>query len=314
MNNDIIEQIITNTKLDKKDFLSTYAKVGEETGELAKEILSYLNEPTNLHRYSTKNNIIEECVDTILTVYSLAIKAGASQDEIEDMMNIKLSKWATILQNEGRLKDINKIPYEYHCTFEFDIEKYSISILREICNKYNSKLVILEIPDITGKIYKEYMTTSNYYGKNSDAIQLCKDLANNLRNDGLNVIREKVETVPWHPLAPQNTDIIHDGYFEVHIELPIDNDINTYSLYELKKICTEFKAVFSQNVSKKYNDYYVQMVTIRKYNSCRKSIENIITNFTNNLKCININVSTPLIEFCIFDTNADLDDKWMKTT
>ena len=36
-----------------------------------------------------------------------------------------------------------------------DIEKYSISSLREICNKYNSKLIILEIPDITGKIYKE---------------------------------------------------------------------------------------------------------------------------------------------------------------
>lgn len=311
MNNDIIEQIITNTQLDKKDFLSTYAKVGEETGELAKEILSYLNEPTNLHRFSSKNNIIEECVDTILTVYSLALKAGANQAEIEDMMNLKLSKWSVILQNEGRLKDINKIPYEYHITFEFDKEKYSIEHLREICNRYNTKLVILEIPSVTGDVYKEYMTSSNFYGKNSEAIQLCTELANNFRMEGLNVVREKVETVPWHPLSPQTTDTAHDGYFEAHIEIPIDNDINPYTLFYLKRICSDFNAVFSQNIFKKYNDYYVQMVTIRKHNSCRKSMENIINDFTSKLKCISISTSTPLLEFCIYDTNKELDNKWM---
>lgn len=249
-----MQQIVLNTTLDKKDFLATYAKVGEEVGELAKEMLSYLNEPTNHHRYSSKKNIIEECVDSILTIYSLALKTGATQEDIEEMMELKLSKWATILSNEGRLKDVDKIPFEYHCTFENTLP---LDELKEIINKCNTKLVILEVVDKEGNIYTEYMSSNTFYGKNSDAIQECEELANKLKFNGINVIRKKVETVPWHPLAPQKEKLTENGcYFEAHIEIPIDNE-SAYELFHLKRMCSDYKAAFSQNIFKKYNEYYI---------------------------------------------------------
>ena len=62
MQNSLIEEIIDITNLDKKNLVATYVKLGEETGELAREILAYVNEPSTLHRYSTKSDIIEESV------------------------------------------------------------------------------------------------------------------------------------------------------------------------------------------------------------------------------------------------------------
>lgn len=309
MNNNIISQIEINTKLDKKDFLATYAKVGEEVGELAKEMLSYLNEPTNHHRYSSKKNILEECVDSILTLYSLALKTGANQEDIEEMMELKLSKWSTILSNEGRLKDIDRIPFEYHCTFEHN--NLTESELRTITNICDTKLVILEVKNKSNETYNEYMTSNTYYGKNSDAIQECENLAEKLSKNGLNVIRKKVETVPWHPLSPQKEKLADDnGYFEAHIEIPITID-SIYELHYLTRICKDYDAAFSKNIAKKSNDYYIQMVTIRQYKSSRTLFENRVNEFIIKLKQSLFKPSVPLLEYCIYDTNPKLDTNWI---
>lgn len=345
MNKELINQIVQNTNLDKKDFLATYAKVGEENGELAKEILSYLNEPTNLHRYSTKKNILEECVDSILTVYSLALKVGATPDDIEEMMGLKLSKWSTILTNEGRLKNIETIPFEYHCTFAES--NFSYDDLKIICAKYGAKFIELELELQDKSIVYEYMTSSIYYGKNSDAIQMCEDLAENLEKEGLTIIRKKVETVAWHPQAPQtyptelkfgnfeahieipikdNTPVYYvgpkrctqayptelkAGYFEAHIEIPIIKDNMPFYYVGLKRCSQEFNAVFSRNVAKQSDEHYIQMATIREYRTNRTAFEKKVNEYIDELNKMKLNVSVPLLEYCLYDTNPELDNKWI---
>lgn len=310
MNKELINQIVQNTNLDKKDFLATYAKVGEENGELAKEILSYLNEPTNLHRYSTKKNILEECVDSILTVYSLALKVGATPDDIEEMMGLKLSKWSTILTNEGRLKNIETIPFEYHCTFAES--NFSYDDLKIICAKYGAKFIELELELQDKSIVYEYMTSSIYYGKNSDAIQMCEDLATNLEKEGLIVIRKKVETVAWHPQAPQAYPTeLKAGYFEAHIEIPIIKDNMPFYYVGLKRCSQEFNAVFSRNVAKQSDEHYIQMATIREYRTNRTAFEKKVNEYIDELNKMKLNVSVPLLEYCLYDTNPELDNKWI---
>ncbi len=110
---DLFKEIIDITKRDKKDFFQTYAKIGEESGELAKEIQAYSNVQGYVSKHSNKTNIIEECIDTALASLSLAVKAGATEDEMSNMFRAKMNKWADILNNEGRLKDITNILTEY---------------------------------------------------------------------------------------------------------------------------------------------------------------------------------------------------------
>lgn len=53
------------------------------------------------------------------------------------------------------------------------------------------------------------------------------------------------------------------------------------------------------------------MVTIREYNTTRVIFENKINKFINELKASQFNVSVPLFEYCIYDTNTKLDKNWL---
>lgn len=309
MQNSLIEEIINITNLDKKNLVATYVKLGEETGELARAILAYVNEPSTLHRYSTKSDIIEECIDTALVAISIAIKAGADSEEINKMFRLKLDKWATILQNEGRLKDITKIPFEIHCTVNAnnDIEQ-----LLAACNHANVKLISLELINHNGDTYPDVMTSSKFYGTNSEAITESKRITNVLSQYGVTVTRAKIETVPWHPLAPQTSiNAMPTGcYFESHVAIILPKGTIISELYELKSLCHKHDAHFSRNIFKEDLNNLIQMATIRTYNH-REDFDSKVNTFIKELTNLGFEHERIISEFALYDTNIHHDISWL---
>lgn len=309
MQNSLIEEIIDITNLDKKNLVATYVKLGEETDELAREILAYVNEPSTLHRYSTKSDIIEECIDTALVAISIAIKAGADSEEINKMFRLKLDKWATILQNEGRLKDITKIPFEIHCTVNANSD---IENLLAACNHANVKLISLELINHNGDTYPDVMTSSKFYGTNSEAITEVNRIKDILLNFGITISRSKIETVPWHPLAPQTSSskMPTGCYFESHIAIILPSGTIISELYDLKALCHLHNAHFSRNIFKENLNNLIQMVTIRTYND-REEFDSKVNTFIQELSKLGFEHERIISEFALYDTNIHHDVSWL---
>lgn len=310
MKNDLIAEIIEITKLDKKDLIATYAKLGEETGELAREILSYINEPSTLHRYSTKSDIIEECIDTALVAISIAIKAGADSEEINKMFRLKLDKWASILQNEGRLKDISNIPFEIHCTIDTTDKK--LEEISNVCNIAKVKLISLELTNRRNEKIPDVMTSSKFFGTNSEAIEETQRIINILAEHNIKVIRAKVETVPWHPLAPQTKDAAMPTgcYFEAHVGILLPLNIPATAIDRLKRMCDLHDAHYSRNIFKTSEINKVQMVTIREYRNY-EYFNNKLNQFKQDLLIAGFEYEKVISEFALYDTNIHHDASWL---
>lgn len=309
----LFDEIVDITQRDKKDTTQTYVKLGEEHGELAKELLAYLNTPSTLHRFSTRESVVEECIDVALVAISLAIKAGANRPEIEKMFRSKMDKWATILQNEGRLKDITNIPFEIHITCDVDKMKKSefVQKFKLGCLEAGVKPISLLLINSNGEQLEDNMTSSKFFGTNSEAIAESERIANIMKSY-VGVVRSKIETVPWHPLAPQ-TEGQHmpDGcYFESHVAIIIPSNITADDLWKLKSLCIQHSAHFSQNVIKSNQDGYVQMATIREYKD-RVSFDKRVNDFVECLAAHGFEHERVISEFSLFDTNVHHDKSWL---
>ena len=53
------------------------------------------------------------------------------------------------------------------------------------------------------------MTSSKHFGDNRSAYEESERIVKELRNRGYKVVRNKIESVPWHPAAPQDNDKDH---------------------------------------------------------------------------------------------------------
>ena len=299
----ILPEIKEITQLDKKNLMATFAKLGEEHGELARIILAYANEPTILHRFATSNEIVEECIDVALVALSIAFKAGASEEQMENMFRIKMNKWADILQHEGLLKDINRIPFEIHVTCSEKINDFDVSF-HDGCTQAGVKPISLKLENSNGDVLSDNMTSSKYFGTNSGAIEEAHRIAKIMSENHVCVDRIKIETVPWHPLAPQTEkDKMPDMcYFEAHVAVHT-RYVNT----TLGDICKTHEAHFSQNVNKNNGTI---MCTIRVYTN-RSDFDRKVKNFCNELNENGFNYEPVISEFSLYDTNTKHDTLWL---
>lgn len=307
----LIKEIEQITHLDKKNLMATYAKLGEEHGELARTILAYANEPSTLHRYATKQNIVEECIDVALVAISIAIKASATEDDIDRMFRVKLDKWATILQNEGRLKDITNIPFEIHITVDHSNILNFKDTFYKACTIAQVKPISLNLINTQGETIIDNMTSSKFFGTNSSVLEEVSRISKILKDNGLTVIREKVETVPWHPLAPQSEkqEMPKDCYFEAHIEVHEPKESIEYnSVYPvLEEICKDHNAHFSKNINKTNG---TRMNTIRVYTN-RIDFDKKVNSFLQTLNEYGLHHEPVISEFSLYDTKITHDKNWL---
>ena len=159
----------------------------------------------------------------------------------------------------------------------------------------------------------DVMTSSHFFGTTPQAIANAHMFANILREYDFEPVRVKVETVPWHPHAPQSSfDVIHqDCYFESHVGVIMTAGDDVATPERLQKIAGNCNARMSRNVFKKYdNGEYIQMVTMRSYKD-RHEFELMLDFLLNSLQSNGFKYEKVIQEYSIYDTNVTHDSAWI---
>jgi NTP pyrophosphatase (non-canonical NTP hydrolase) len=308
---DLCDFIRSLTAKDKKTLSQKALKTTEEVGELAKAILPFENADGTKHRFSNKEKIIEESIDVILCALSIAYELGADDDRIEELMWRKSEFWSQL-----QLREQDKpfpLPFELHVTVDknSDFEKF-----KNVCNTLGIKAISLDLQDLDGNtVLDEMMTTSKVIGDTKKAMSDVYDIRLALEKEGFNVVREKIETVVWHPAAPSSNggkqDVENDEYFESHIEVLIKPDSE---LQAFKNMVYMHNGHIAYNKRKVYSDGTKKvLVTLRGYRgSTVEKFKDRVTEFCTKLERWGFEFDKPLLEYSIYDTNVKHDQEWMK--
>lgn len=320
---------------DKKTLSQKALKLVEEVGELSRVILPYDSAHGTNHRFTDRDAILEELVDVYLTNISISHSLGFTDEEFNDMLVKKTEKWGSLQAKEE--KATFPLPFEIHVTVEADSFLESISEFKEDCVEIGVKPIVIDLEINNGSILKDVMTSSKHFGDNRSAYEESERIVSELKDKGYKVVRNKIETVPWHPAAPQDKDKDHplfhgepipNGcYFESHIGIIISpeekEDLNELVDFLNEGIC-EFSgtAKLSRNFFKRSESgkfvnmltYRSNMVTSKEFESEVRSIEKIISGKNNwsllsNFK--KFDYEKVEIEYAVYDTNVTHDAKWI---
>jgi NTP pyrophosphatase (non-canonical NTP hydrolase) len=310
---------------DKKTLSQKTLKLVEEVGELSRVILPFDSAPGTNHRFSDRERILEEVVDVYLSNISIAHSLGFTDEEFNEMLNKKTDKWAKLQLKEDEVTF--PLPYEIHVTvdtsenfFECDIDGF-----KSKCQEIDVKPIVLDLEMKEGTL-KDVMTSSKHFGDNRTAYEEANRIANKLTSFGYKVVRNKIETVPWHPAAPtfKTGEPIPNGcYFESHIGVVISPD-EKEALQEfvqgLNDRCTEAGRIeiggtckLSQNFFKKSKDgsKFVNMLTYRDNMTCREDFEHGVDAIKWSLDKCGFDFEKVEVEYALYDTNVNHDSKWI---
>lgn len=306
MNKTNLDFIQTLSIQDKKNLSQKLSKLMEEVGTLAKSVLSYESEKGHTREIATKNDIFEDLADIILVTRSIGYELGFSHEEFEDEIVRKSHKWADIQKCEARMTD--NMPFEIHIT----VQEAEQELFIRTCKQLEVKPIILAL-QAEDRIIRDVMTSSVIMGNNKTAIAEMERISKGLTDAGLNVVREKIETVPWHSAAPSRDTfnaMPENCYFESHLAVNIKNKEEED---RLRDWCKNTELHLSKNAFKKREDgSYTIMATLRKYKGFREDFEMDVHEEKVNLKAIGFDVDKTIIEFSIYDTKISHDSEWLK--
>jgi len=311
---------------DKKTLSQKTLKLVEEVGELSRVILPFDSAPGTNHRFSDREKILEEVVDVYLSNISIAHSLGFTEEEFNEMLNKKTDKWAKLQLKEDEVTF--PLPYEIHVTI--DVESYSIKNggledFKSDCKEIDVKPIVLDLEMKEGTL-KDVMTSSKHFGDNRSAYEEANRIANKLTSFGYKVVRNKIETVPWHPAAPtfKTGEPIPNGcYFESHIGvviLPEEKEALQEFVQGLNDRCTEAGRIeiggtckLSQNFFKKSKDgsKFVNMLTYRDNMTCREDFEHGVEAIKWSLEKCGFDFEKVEVEYALYDTNVNHDSKWI---
>lgn len=296
---------------DHKTLSQKALKTCEEVGELAKVVLPYDGAFATNHRFVAEERILEESVDTILCALSLAYDLGFDDDDIALMMERKTEKWASLQRKEEGIT--YPLPYEVHVTVSLTSTDDHINLFKETCATLGVKPIVLELTTPTTHL-QDVMTSSKHYGNNRSAYEYAEQISSDLRNRGFVVVRTKIETVPWHPAAPQESeDTMPPGcYFESHVPVIVHRD----KLQLLREYMIKRGGVhMSRNTFKRLDGgMVVQMLTLRSYEGVRSEFEDAVAVLSQELMSEGYDVGRIITEFAIFDTKLSHDAAWLQAT
>jgi NTP pyrophosphatase (non-canonical NTP hydrolase) len=300
------EYIKSLTSTDKKSLSQKGLKVCEEAGELAKVILPFDNAPTTLHRFVEKRRILEEVVDVMLTSISIAYELGYTDDDIEEMFGIKAEKWHGLQAKETKLTF--PIPFEIHVTVK--LPDTAINLFKEVCGQIGVKPIVIELEKNGENVMRDVMTSSHFFGTNAEAYHECVRVADELTKNGFDVVRKKIETIPWHPAAPTgDAKMPQDCYFESHISCVITPEEKAL----LSDIAQRHDGHLSKNFFKKLEDgKFVNMITLRWYQGNLVDFMEHLDKLKKDLTDNNVLFEKTIVEFSIYDTKINHDFKWLE--
>lgn len=292
----IIDRFNRLSQRDRKTLSQKGLKAGEEVGELCKAILPMESAHGANHRLPSRDKVIEECADVMLVAYSIANGLGVSWDEMIRVMDRKADYWEFLLDNEDQV-DVQNLDFEIHITVREPVLDQFIND----CAVLGVKPILLDLIRNDDEIL-DIMTSSRFHGSTTDVMRHSRDLANNLRELGHDVVREKIETIPNHPMAhhPDST-----RYFEAHLAFRGDRS-------EIEKFTRKNDIHLSRNKMKKGPDS-VLMGTYRKSAGEISSGDfgQHISDLCQMAKNMGLDVTKPHTEYSLYDDNQKHDGEWI---
>lgn len=317
MNSEFLSYIRHLSKQDRKSLSQKALKACEEVGELARVVLPFENAYATTHRFTEREAILEEAVDTVLCALSVAYDLNFSDEDVEEMFNRKAEKWALLQSKEANVS--YPLPYEIHVTVKYEpsgvvfIQDF-IDGFKLLCRGIDVKPIVLDLEGKNGDVTSiDVMTSSKHFGTNASAYEHAMNIRHALRAGGYNVVRVKIETVPWHPAAPVGEQPMPPNcYFESHLPvtlLPSEVDALRASVAQMTA-----KLHVSRNKFKTLDDgRIVQMVTMRSasgtYEEFQQQLEPVVRSLSQSWS-----IGKVITEFAIYDTNVSHDHSWIKSS
>lgn len=286
-------------------------KLFEEGGELAKVVAPYENVSSTRHRFVEKKRILEEAVDTLLVSYSIAYHMGFTDEEVEEMFKQKLLKWNNILAKEEKTRG-KPIPYEIHITVK--CSPANIDLFKRACAEIGVKPIVLALQTVEHTdVMQDVMTSSTHIGTNSSAYNASVEIVDALRAHGFDVVRTKIETVPWHPAAPASEqDVMPENcYFESHVAVRTSR----HKRVLLTRLASKHHAHMSKNIFKIVDeDNFVQMMTVRRYTGTYSEFDADVDRFIEELNENGFDLDKKIVEFSVYDTKVSHDAAWISSS
>lgn len=306
----ILKMIRELTATDLKNLDQKMIKTMEEVGELSKWLLAYQGAFATTHRgVVARKKILEEIADSYICILSVAHEMGFSDDDLQEMILEKLKKWA-----ERQTRELNAnfpVPFEIHVTVRTD----NIPSFRDACALIGVKPIVLDLQNQSGtSILQDVMTSSTLLGTNPQAYQEMERISEDLASRGFTVLRQKIETAPWHPSAPSATHMEpkmpENCYFEAHFGV-LSNDDKKGDLHD---IAVKTGAHLSRNIFKRVSeDSYKVMLTARRYTGTREDFEEYASSVRTALVEGGFEVEKTITEFSVFDTRVSHDASWINS-
>jgi NTP pyrophosphatase (non-canonical NTP hydrolase) len=333
--NNINDFIKTLSIKDKKTLSQKGLKLVEEVGELARVILPYDSAHGTNHRFIDRDAILEEVVDVYLTNISIAHSLGFTDEEFNDMLAKKSGKWSQLQASEEKAEF--PLPFEIHVTVDatktfnntmFDgdeedlplIDTFDIDKFKNDCSDINVKPIVIDLEINDGSITKDVMTSSKHFGDNRSAYEESERICSELRSKGFRVLRNKIESVPWHPAAPvisTGKEIPNGCYFESHIGVTIypgqKDELNNFVKSLTSLIDLSGTAKLSQNFFKKSKDgsKFVNMLTYRSNMCGSPKFKLEVEGIKHLLQEEGFEFEKVEVEYAVYDTNVTHDAKWI---
>ena len=327
-----INEYIKNLSIkDKKTLSQKGLKLVEEMGELARIILPYDSAHGTNHRFTDREALLEEVVDIYLSNISIAYSLGFTDEEFNDMLIKKSEKWSQLQANEEKAEF--PLPFEIHVTITpEDSYDFTIDEFKEDCSLVGVKPIVIDLEINDGSILKDVMTSSKHFGDNRSAYEESERIVSELRNTGYKVLRNKIESVPWHPAAPvisTGKEIPNGCYFESHIGVTIypgqKDELNEFVKNIEDKYAINFSGVgdpltslsgtakLSQNFFKKSKDgsKFVNMLTYRSNKCGSPKFKLEVEGIKHLLQEEGFEFEKVEVEYAVYDTNVTHDAKWI---
>lgn len=221
----------------------------------------------------------------------------------------------------------NKFEFQAHITVE---KLDNIADYVKLCEKYNVKPVLIKLAK--GNFVNQPMYTQHIVAENFDNALLEVDKVKEIfTNNGFNIVRTKIEinaasvidyfqidVDKWQNMQYRESciDKIKDSYFEVHIKVKYNN------IDLLKEIAIKNNLYLSQND----REPNIRFLSVRKNLIDALNIDNetdfnikqfylheknFSRAFESDLKAANMEIIKEKFECCIYDSNKNLDLKWV---
>ena len=168
------------------------------------------------------------------------------------------------------------------------------------CKEAGIKAITVENLTERGYLEKDYFTSSKISGNYEDPFHELNRISTFFQSKGVyRVVREKIETVPWHPIVSIPGKYTKNLYFESHLELPTRyKDATIQILHD--ELRTPYGLAISRNIAK--GEW---MATYRRQGV---SLPDFKTELAKIIASLGIEKHT--IEVAMYDTNLEHDREW----